>query len=108
MLNFEVNGRLAAGTIVVAAVAFPVYWYQQGGPTPWDNKAIAVLALYIIASSGLVAHALGKLGPELTSAVTDRKFQESMSALASKCVPLLFVTIILWSCYWLWSIQNAT
>jgi hypothetical protein len=108
MLNIEISKKLSAGIIVIVAIAFPFFWYQELGPAPLDFKAIAVLVLYIIAISGLVALALGKVGPKLTSEVTDRKVQKTMSDLASRCIPLIIVALVLWSCYTLWSFLHAT
>ena len=107
-MNIEIDKRLAAGLIVVASIFFPVFWYQELGPAPLNAKAIAVIALYIVATAGLVAVALGKLGPQLTSEVTDRKVQEAMSAFTSKYALLALGLLLLWSCYSIWSILNAT
>lgn len=108
MLKTEVNGRLATAAIVLAAIAFPIFWYQEFGSAPVNNTAIVVIVLYVISILGFAAFALGKLGPELTSAETDRKIQRTVSGLASKYLPLIFGILVLWSCYSIWRVLNAT
>ena len=108
MLNIEVNRRLAASTIALAAIAFPLFWYQQLGSAPLNYKVIAVLVLYFIATSGFVAIVLGKFGRQLTSEVTDRKIQKTVSVFVKYFLPFTLVAAALWSCYRLWSVLNAT
>ena len=106
-LKVEVNGRIAASAIALAAIAFPIFWYQEYGPAPLNGKTVLVLVFYVLSISGIVAVALGKLGPKLTSTAVDLKVQKTLSTLASKALPILFVALVLWSCYSIWRVLHA-